>query len=81
MKSNSDNFRESAIKDVIDIIKSYQVNVILYEPMLEEETDLEVVSDLEQFKSEATLIVSNRHDQVLEDVDHKVYTRDIFGKD
>ncbi|MGT2934106.1 nucleotide sugar dehydrogenase [Streptococcus catagoni] len=81
MKSNSDNFRESAIKDVIDIIRSKNITVLLYEPMLNEEVDMTVVEDLEDFKRESTIIVSNRHDQQLGDVLHKVYSRDIFGID
>ncbi|OHY30997.1 UDP-glucose 6-dehydrogenase [Streptococcus parauberis] len=81
MKSNSDNFRESAIKDVMDLLSSYQIRVLIYEPMLEEELDYEVTKNLDSFKKESTIIVSNRFDRSLADVGHKVYTRDIFGID
>ena len=81
MKSNSDNFRESAIKDVMDLLSSYQIRVLIYEPMLEEELDYEVTKNLDSFKKESTIIVSNRFDRSLADVGHKVYTRDVFGID
>ncbi|HEL0756367.1 TPA: nucleotide sugar dehydrogenase [Streptococcus equi subsp. zooepidemicus] len=81
MKSNSDNFRESAIKDIIDIINDYGVNIVIYEPMLGEDIGYRVVKDLEQFKNESTIIVSNRFEDDLEDVIDKVYTRDVFGRD
>lgn len=81
MKSNSDNFRESAIKDIIDIINDYGVNIIIYEPMLGEDIGYRVVKDLEQFKNESTIIVSNRFEDDLGDVIDKVYTRDVFGRD
>lgn len=81
MKSNSDNFRESAIKDIIDIINDYGVNIVIYEPMLGEDIGYRVVKDLEQFKNESTIIVSNRFEDDLADVIDKVYTRDVFGRD
>lgn len=81
MKSNSDNFRESAIRDVMDLLSSYQIRVLIYEPMLEENVDYEVSKDLDAFKQESTIIVSNRFDQSLADVGYKVYTRDIFDID
>lgn len=81
MKSNSDNFRESAIKDIIDIINDYGVNIVIYEPMLGEDIGYRVVKDLEQFKNESTIIVSNRFEDDLGDVIDKVYTRDVFGRD
>lgn len=80
MKSNSDNFRESAIKDIIDIINDYGVNIVIYEPMLGEDIGYRVVKDLEQFKNESTIIVSNRFEDDLGDVIDKVYTRDVFGR-
>ncbi|HEL0683031.1 TPA: nucleotide sugar dehydrogenase [Streptococcus equi subsp. zooepidemicus] len=81
MKSNSDNFRESAIKDIIDIINDYGINIVIYEPMLGEDIGYRVVKDLEQFKNESTIIVSNRFEDDLADVIDKVYTRDVFGRD
>ncbi len=81
MKSNSDNFRESAIKDIIDIINDYGINIVIYEPMLGEDIGYRVVKDLEQFKNESTIIVSNRFEDDLADVTDKVYTRDVFGRD
>lgn len=81
MKSNSDNFRESAIKDIIDIINDYGVNIVIYEPMLGEDIGYRVVKDLEQFKNESTIIVSNRFEDDLGDIIDKVYTRDVFGRD
>lgn len=81
MKSNSDNFRESAIKDIIDHIKSYQINIVLYEPMMNEDFDLPIIDDLSDFKAMSHIIVSNRYDLALEDVKEKVYTRDIYGVD
>ncbi|HEL1067811.1 TPA: nucleotide sugar dehydrogenase [Streptococcus equi subsp. zooepidemicus] len=81
MKSNSDNFRESAIKDIIDIINDYGVNIVIYEPMLGEDIGYRIVKDLEQFKNESTIIVSNRFEDDLADVIDKVYTRDVFGRD
>lgn len=82
MKSNSDNFRESAIKDVIDILKSKDIKIIIYEPMLnklESEDQSVLVNDLENFKKQANIIVTNRYDNELQDVKNKVYSRDIFG--
>ncbi|HEQ2750725.1 TPA: UDP-glucose 6-dehydrogenase HasB [Streptococcus pyogenes] len=84
MKSNSDNFRESAIKDVIDILKSKDIKIIIYEPMLnklESEDQSVLVNDLENFKKQANIIVTNRYDNELQDVKNKVYSRDIFNRD
>ncbi|HGI1611862.1 TPA: UDP-glucose 6-dehydrogenase HasB [Streptococcus pyogenes] len=84
MKSNSDNFRESAIKDVIDILKSKDIKIIIYEPMLnklESENQSVLVNDLENFKKQANIIVTNRYDNELQDVKNKVYSRDIFNRD
>lgn len=83
MKSNSDNFRESAIKDVIDILKSKDIKIIIYEPMLnklESEDQSVLVNDLENFKKQANIIVTNRYDNELQDVKNKVYSRDIFNR-
>ena len=85
MKSNSDNFRSSAIQDIMEQIKEKEIPIIIYEPTLEngnEFLESEVVNDIGRFKNESDIILANRFDfDILGDVADKVYTRDIFGRD
>ena len=83
MKSGSDNFRSSAIQDIIKNLKNNNVDVIIYEPTLNQTEfyGYEVVSDINEFKQRSSIILANRLENILEDIKEKVYTRDLFYRD
>ena len=84
MKSFSDNFRQSAVQDIMRYVKEAGAKVIIYEPTLEDGTSFSgctVINDIERFQHEADVILANRNDGALSDAGDKVYTRDLFGRD
>jgi UDPglucose 6-dehydrogenase len=83
MKTNSDNFRDSAIQGIIKRIKTKNIEVIIHEPLLKEKVffDCKVVKDLNKFKTYSDIIITNRFENSLANVKEKVYTRDIFNSD
>lgn len=83
MKTDSDNFRASAIQSIIKILKENNMNIIIYEPTLKNATfeELKIENAFEKFKNLSDLIVANRLDENLEKISDKVYTRDLYARD
>ena len=82
-QSKSDNFRESAVLDIMETLIDEGIKVIIYEPLLDdiELMNAEIVNDLDSFKSKSDLVLANRKHTDLKDISDKVFTRDIFKKD
>ena len=83
MKSKSDNYRSSAIQGIIKRLKDENVEVVIYEPTLKDDTfaDCRVIKDFKEFSNESDIIIANRFESTLEPVKDKIYTRDIFFRD
>ena len=83
MKKNSDNFRDSAIQEIISILKEKNIEIIIYEPTLNSKdfNTFEVINDFDEFSKKADIILANRYEDILNKVKDKVYTRDIYSKD
>ena len=83
MKSGSDNFRSSAIQDIIQNLRNKNIKVVIYEPTLNDDefNGCEVIKNLEEFKQQASIIMANRLEDKIKDVEEKVYTRDLFSRD
>jgi len=83
MKLNSDNYRTSSITGIIERLKGKGMKILVFEPLLREHkflNDVEIITDLEEFKQQSDLIVTNRKSKDLNDVESKLFTRDIFGE-
>ena len=83
MKTGSDNFRASAIQDIIKNLRANNIKVVIYEPTLKEKefNGFEVINDINEFKTKSSIILANRQESLLDDVKNKVYTRDLFSRD
>ncbi len=83
MKAGSDNFRESAIHNMIEMVQEKGIEIIIYEPMFDGQgySNAKIINDLDQFKRQADVIIANRATDELHDVAHKIFTRDVFGRD
>ena len=83
MKSGSDNFRSSAIQDILHLLSNHNLDIVIYEPTLKgaDFDGHKVIKDLDTFKSTCDIILANRIEKPIEDVSDKIYTRDIFARD